>query len=84
MEIPTSIESRIQRHLDSGDYSNLEELLNSALSLLEENEEEDLKEIRALVQEGIDDLEKNGGIPAEEVFKLVREQRNRYSDKPVQ
>jgi antitoxin ParD1/3/4 len=54
------LDSFIDERVDSGDYQNASEVVRAGLRLLKQQTEEDarkLERLRALVQEGLDDIE---------------------------
>ncbi|MBM3290627.1 MAG: hypothetical protein FJY92_10790 [Candidatus Hydrogenedentes bacterium] len=72
MNIPVSIEPLIKEHMDSGLYESVESLLHTALTNLRDEQDEYSDELLALVQEGLDEIERGEGVPAEQVFAELR------------
>ncbi|MCC6797426.1 MAG: type II toxin-antitoxin system ParD family antitoxin [Candidatus Hydrogenedentes bacterium] len=72
MEIPVAIEPLINEQLASGRYESIEILLHDALTILKDQQDDDLEELRAMLQEGLDEIERGETLPAEEVFAELR------------
>jgi Arc/MetJ-type ribon-helix-helix transcriptional regulator len=81
MDIPASIEPLIREHMDSGLYGSVENLLHAALTHLKDDQDEDIEGLRALLQEGLDEIERGETIPAEEVFTELRALQASYQNK---
>ena len=80
MRLPSHLEERINDRILTGRYRSPEEVVTRALDLLEE-EELDAAEVRAAVQKGLGELDRGESIPAEEVFRELRERhRVRFAD----
>ena len=80
MEVSISEQNlvRIMRKVESGKYSSADEVLVSALALLDEHDtalESELKEMRESVRRGIDEADSGQVMPASDVFSELR-QRN--------
>ena len=70
--------AHIKRKVDSGKYSSTDDVLDSALALLDEHDaelESELADLRESVRRGTEQAEAGQVVPAGEVFKELR-QRN--------
>ena len=79
ISLPAAMVQKINRAVDKGEYATVSEVMRAAVRTWElERTENDrlynqavktygLERLRAMVQEGIDSLEKEGGIPLEDV-----------------
>lgn len=65
--IHPSIEQRIQRILESGDYTDTDSVINAALQLLELRRQE-LSALREAIQIGIDEADRGVLIPYSATF----------------
>lgn len=81
MNIPTSIEPLIKEHMDTGLYDSVENVLYAALTRLQDDSDDDLQVLRALVQDGLDEIERGETVPAEQVFIELRARNEQYRDK---
>lgn len=80
VSLPAEMVKAVNKAVDSGNYATVSEVVRTALRRWEyEQAESDrlyqqavktygLERLREMVREGIESLEKEGGIPAEEVF----------------
>lgn len=66
------LEKRIEERIHRGDYESPEALVSEAVSRLIDEDEEDLRETRAAVEEAFEELDRGEGRPAEEVFAELR------------
>ena len=75
------LERFVQERVASGRYRSAGEVLEAALSLLQEREEHEreqeakLAALRADIEEGIASLERGEGVDGEEFFAKLRAQR---------
>jgi Arc/MetJ-type ribon-helix-helix transcriptional regulator len=70
------VEDIVDRLLESRAYSGADEVIRAAMLALDELESDPIEisdELRAAIEEARADIEKNGGIPAEEVFAEMDE-----------
>ena len=66
---------RIQSKVDSGRYSSVDDVLDSALGLLDESDqalERELAEMRESVRRGTEQADAGQVVPASEVFEELR------------
>ena len=66
---------RIQSKVDSGRYSSVDDVLDSALGLLDERDqalERELAEMRESVRRGTEQADAGQVVPASEVFEELR------------
>ena len=80
MEVSISEQNlaHIMRKLESGKYSSPDEVVGSALALLDERDialESELEDMRESVRQGTDQADSGQVVPASEVFSELR-QRN--------
>ncbi len=78
MEVSISEQNlaHIMRKVESGKYSSADEVLDSALALLDERDialESELSEMRESVRKGTDEADAGQVVPASEVFSELRE-----------
>lgn len=78
MEVPISEQNlaHIMRKVESGKYSSPDEVVGSALALLDERDialESELGEMRESVRRGTDQAESGQVVSAEEVFSELRD-----------
>jgi Arc/MetJ-type ribon-helix-helix transcriptional regulator len=74
--VPEDVEDIVDRLLESRAYSGADEVIRAAMLALDELESDPIEisdELRAAIEEARADIEKNGGIPAEEVFAEMDE-----------
>jgi Arc/MetJ-type ribon-helix-helix transcriptional regulator len=74
--VPEDVEEIVDRLLESRAYSDADEIIRAAMLALEVSESDPIEisdELRAAIEEARADIEKNGGIPAEEVFAEMDE-----------
>jgi antitoxin ParD1/3/4 len=77
--LPSEMVAAIRAAVESGDYATNSDVMRDALrdwQIKRHIEDANTAELRRLVQEGIDSLDRGEGIPAEEVFARLKE---RYS-----
>ena len=77
--LPGEMVAAIKDAVESGDYATNSDVVRDALrdwQIKRHIENANTAELRRLVQEGIDSLDRGEGIPAEEVFSRLKE---RYS-----
>ncbi len=72
--------AHIKRKIDSGKYSSTDDVLDSALALLDEHDAE-LADLRESVRRGTEQADAGQVVPAGEVFEELR-QRNASLTKP--
>lgn len=78
IELPAHFETFVEAQLSTGRYRDAAEVVEAGLALLEEKSrarEEAIANIRAKVQESVDDPRPS--IPAEEVFAKLRQKIRR-------
>lgn len=71
VSLTPELERFIVDHVASGQYRSASEVVREGLRLLQEREREQeakLAALRAAVAEGIDSIERDGGIPGDEAF----------------
>lgn len=76
--------ARIRRKIDSGKYSSTDDVLDSALALLDEHDaglESELADLRESVRRGTQQADAGQVIPAGKVFEELK-QRNASLTKP--
>ena len=76
--------AHIKRKIESGKYSSTDEVLGSALALLDEHDaelESELADLRECVRRGTEQADVGQVVPAGEVFEELR-QRNASLAKP--
>lgn len=76
--------AHIKRKIDSGKYSSTDDVLDSALALLDEHDaelESELADLRESVRRGTEQADAGQVVPAGEVFEELR-QRNASLTKP--
>lgn len=76
--------AHIKRKTDSGKYSSTDDVLDSALALLDEHDgelESELADLRESVRRGTEQADTGQVVPAGEVFEELRE-RNASLAKP--
>ena len=69
--VPEDVEPSIDRLIETGAYSEPEEVIRAAMLVLEAQESDDVElsdELLAAIEAARADIDENGGIPAEEVF----------------
>lgn len=74
---------RIQSRVDSGRYSSVDDVLDSALGLLDEKDyalERELAEMRESVRRGTEQANAGQVVPASEVFEGLRGRNTAISD----
>jgi antitoxin ParD1/3/4 len=77
--LPAEMVEAVKLAVESGDYATSSEVVRDAIrdwQIKRHIENANTAELRRLVQEGIDSLDRGEGIPAEEVFARLKE---RYS-----
>ena len=72
--------AHIKRKIDSGKYSSTDDVLDNALSLLDEHDAE-LADLRESVRRGTEQADAGQVVPAGEVFEELR-RRNASLTKP--
>ena len=83
MNIPASVEPLIKEHMDSGRYGSVEDLLQIALTHLRDDWNDDVETLRALIQEGLDEIDRGETIPAEQVFAELRARHASSNNNPL-
>lgn len=82
LNLPPDFERAIWERVDSGKYESAVDVLDAALHALEmweEDEAEQEDELRALIQEGIDESDRGEAIPGEQAIAEIRaELRRRF------
>ena len=76
--------AHIKRKIESGKYSSTDDVLGSALALLDEHDgelESELADLRESVRRGSEQADAGQVVPADEVFEELR-QRNASLAKP--
>ena len=74
--VPEDVEDIIDRLVGSGSYGGADEVIRTAMLALEMQESQTVEisaELWAAIEEAQADMDKNGGIPAEEVFAEMEE-----------
>ena len=74
--VPEDVEDIIDRLVASGSYGGADEVIRTAMLALEMQESEAVEisaELWAAIEAAQADIDKNGGIPAEEVFAEMEE-----------
>ena len=74
--VPEDVEDIIDRLVGSGSYGGADEVIRTAMLALEMQESETVEisaELWAAIVEAQADIDKNGGIPAEDVFAEMEE-----------
>ena len=74
---------RIQSKVDSGRYSSVDDVLDSALGLLDEQDqalERELAEMHESVRRGTEQADAGQVVPASEVFEGLRRRTTALSD----
>ena len=75
---------RIQRKVGSGRYSSVDDVLESALGLLDERDqalERELAEMRESVRRGTEQADAGQVVPASEVFEELRRRNAAISER---
>ena len=75
VSLSPDIEQRLKAKLASGKFASTDQVMDEALNLLDRYETEagsELEWLRREIKVGLDSLENEGGIPADEVFKEIR------------
>ena len=83
MNIPVSVEPLIKEHMDSGRYGSVEDLLRTALTNLRDDWDDDIETLRALVREGLDEIDRGETVPAEQVFADLRARCASWHNNPA-
>lgn len=73
IKLPAEIEAIVKAKVASGAYASESDVVVAALRLLETDAERQRKfaELKALIQEGIDDVERGNTYDGEEVFEEI-------------
>jgi len=74
--VPEDVEDIIDGLVGSGSYGGADEVIRTAMLALEMQESQTVEisaELWAAIEEAQADMDKNGGIPAEEVFAEMEE-----------
>jgi Arc/MetJ-type ribon-helix-helix transcriptional regulator len=67
------IQERIERKIREGEYENADALVQRALDwFLDVDEEDELEETKAAIEEARAQSQRNEAVPAEEVFEELR------------
>lgn len=66
VDLPPQLETAIRARVDSGEYPDAAAVIAEAMRLLQERD--DLRQLRAAIQIGIDELERGEGIPFTDEF----------------
>lgn len=70
VELTPELERLIEQRVEAGDYRSASEVVREGLALLfawELPSEEERVRVRAMIQEGVDELDRGEGIPGEQV-----------------
>jgi antitoxin ParD1/3/4 len=67
--IPPEITAKVQAFVASGAYANENEVLDQALDLLERRDQ-----LRAIIQVGLDELDRGESLDGDEVFRELEAQ----------
>ncbi|MEH2333083.1 type II toxin-antitoxin system ParD family antitoxin [Nostoc sp.] len=76
VSLTPELEQLVKDKVNSGRYHSVSEVMGEALRLLDERDrlqEKRLAELKAKIQEGIEELERGEGIDGEEVFAEIEE-----------
>ncbi|MBD2520492.1 type II toxin-antitoxin system ParD family antitoxin [Nostoc sp. FACHB-973] len=76
ISLTPELEQLVKDKVNSGRYHSVSEVMGEALRLLDErqrHQEQRLAELKAKIQEGIEELEHGEGIDGEEVFAEIEE-----------
>lgn len=76
ISLTPELEQLVKDKVSSGRYHSVSEVMGEALRLLDERDrvrEQRLAELKAKIQEGIEELERGEGIDGEEVFAEIEE-----------
>ncbi|MBN3926785.1 type II toxin-antitoxin system ParD family antitoxin [Nostoc sp. NMS4] len=76
ISLTPELEQLVKDKVSSGRYHSVSEVMGEALRLLDERDrlqEKRLAELKAKIQEGIEELERGEGIDGEEVFAEIEE-----------
>jgi antitoxin ParD1/3/4 len=65
-------EKIITQKLESGSYNSVEEVVMTALRLLENQDHDDLSRLRVEIEAGIEEAERGDLVDGEEVFRELR------------
>jgi Arc/MetJ-type ribon-helix-helix transcriptional regulator len=80
LALPAKYRKLIEERVRSGKYATPEDVVKAALTALDQNDrfgEFEPRELDGLIDEGERSLKRDGPIPAEEVFKQVRQRSAR-------
>jgi Arc/MetJ-type ribon-helix-helix transcriptional regulator len=66
------LEKRIEERLHRGDYASPEALVTEAVSRLIDEDEEELRETKAAIEQALEESARGEGRPADEVFAELR------------
>ena len=66
------LEKRIEERLHRGDYESPEALIREAVSRLIDEDEEELRETRAAIDQAFEELDRGEARPADEVLDELR------------
>ena len=75
LTLSPNIEKRLKAKLASGRFASTDQIVDEALNLLDRYESEaqsELEWLRGEIKLGLDSLETDGGIPADEVYEEIR------------
>ncbi|MFN6517378.1 MAG: type II toxin-antitoxin system ParD family antitoxin [Nostoc sp. CreGUA01] len=76
ISLTPELEQLVKDKVSSGRYHSVSEVMGEALRLLDERDrdrEQRLAELKAKIQEGLEELERGEGIDGEEVFAEIEE-----------
>ncbi len=66
------LEKRIEERIHRGDYESPEALVSEAVSRLIDEDEQELRETRAAIDQALEESARGEGRPAEEFFEELR------------